>query len=279
MKIDFHCHVFPPFVISNPEKYFRRDKGFSTLYLGTGSKMVTAEQLIESMDTAEIERAVILNVGWADLELSIETNDYLLEKANQYPDRLTAFCGINPVGGDGYLAEMERCAKAGAKGIGELHPDLQGFDLANVEMMGPFMEMAKNFGLTVLTHSSEPVGHYYPGKGLTNPGKLYTFGKAFPDVPIVMAHWGGGLPFYWLMPEVRDELQNVYFDCAASPFLYRSSVFSVVVGLVGADRVLFGSDYPLLSQKRVVREVEQTSLSGKEKGRVFWGNAMELLGT
>ena len=49
------------------------------------------------------------------------------------------------------------------------------------------------------------------------------------------AHWGGGLPFYALMPEVEDSLSNVYFDSAASPFLYDASVFPTVAGLVGRE--------------------------------------------
>ena len=96
----------------------------------------------------------------------------------------------------------------------------------------------------MVVHVSEPAGHQYPGKGHTTPDRAYRFIENFPGNVIVCAHWGGGLPFYGLMPEVGKAFQNVYFDTAASPFLYRPEIFSAVVGLVGSEQILFGTDYP-----------------------------------
>ena len=79
-------------------------------------------------------------------------------------------------------------------GVGELHPDPQGYDIGDERTMAPLMEAARHLGLIVTTHSSEPVGHTYPGKGATRPESLWRFILAFPDVTIVCAHWGGGLP-------------------------------------------------------------------------------------
>src|SRR5947199_68154 len=62
---------------------------------------------------------------------------------------------------------------------------------------------ARTHHLALLFHASEPVGHVYPGKRGGEPGSLYRFIAANPDVRIICAHWGGGLPFYALMPEVR----------------------------------------------------------------------------
>ena len=70
-----------------------------------------------------------------------------------------------------------------------------------------------------LAPGSEPVGHAYAGKGDTFPGELLAMAQRFPNARIVGAHWGGGLPFYAHMPEVREALANVWFDSAASPFL------------------------------------------------------------
>jgi len=97
-------------------------------------------------------------------------------------------------------------------------------------------------------------------------------------VKLICAHWGGGLPFYELMPEVRQACANVYYDSAASPFLYRPEVFSAVVRLVGSRRVLFATDYPLLRQKRVLDYLAESGLAGRELDDILGNNAAQLLG-
>jgi predicted TIM-barrel fold metal-dependent hydrolase len=94
----------------------------------------------------------------------------------------------------------------------------------------------------------------------------------------VCAHWGGGLPFYAMMPEVKEVLRNVFFDSAASPFLYIPEVYKQVGELVGFDRVLFGSDYPLLPQGLLLREIDTLNLSPEVKEQILSGNARRLLG-
>ena len=185
---------------------------------------------------------------------------------------------MNPAWGEEAAQEADRCASAGLAGIGELHPDTQGYDLGDEGAMGPLMEAAGALGLIVLTHSSEPVGHTYQGKGETRPEVLWQFIQNFPDATIVCAHWGGGLPFYALMPEVKEGLANVYFDTAASPFLYDRRVFEAGARLVGAGRILLGSDYPLLRASRLLREVEVAELPKADKDAIRGGNAAGLLG-
>ena len=104
------------------------------------------------------------------------------------------------------------------KGIGELRPDMQLFDFRDDIVMEPIIEVMRKHKLILVTHVSEPVGHDYPGKGTITPDILYPFFAAFPDLTVVCAHWGGGLPFYALMPEVKKAMSNVFFDTAASPF-------------------------------------------------------------
>jgi hypothetical protein len=109
------------------------------------------------------------------------------------------------------------------------------------------------------------------------PDVLYPFITHHSDITVVCAHWGGGLPFYALMPEVKKALHNVYFDTAASPFLYQPRIYSLVSELVGADKILFGSDYPLLPQSRLIQEINSAALAEKEKDLILSGNARRLL--
>jgi predicted TIM-barrel fold metal-dependent hydrolase len=278
MIIDFHTHVFPPRVKQKRSQYIDRDPCFALLYAKKEAKIATTEELIESMDRAGIDISVIVNLGWITHELCVETNDYILESIARYPKRLIGFCTVQPQSLNAAIAEIERCARGGARGIGEMRPDMQLLDLGDDPIITPFMTAIKQHRLIFLTHASEPAGHDYPGKGIITPDILYPFITTHPDVTIVCAHWGGGLPFYALMPEVQKALQNVYFDTAASPFLYQPQIYTLVSQLVGADKILFGSDYPLLPQTRLLQEINSAALTEEEKRLITGENARKLLG-
>jgi len=278
MIIDFHTHVYPPSFRERREELSKVDATFGEIYSNPRSKLATATELVEAMDRDGVAAAVVMGLGWTDQTLAQEANDYLLQSAQEHPGRLIPFCSVNPAWGKDALAEVERCANLGAKGLGELHPDTQALDVTDEKLMAPFMERGLDLGLPVLTHASEPVGHLYTGKGRTTPQKLESFIKAFPQNTIICAHWGGGLPFYALMPEVEEAMANVYFDSAASPFLYRPDVFQRAVDLVGAGKVLLGTDYPLLTHQRLLNQVLENPFSEDVKERILGGNARKLLG-
>jgi predicted TIM-barrel fold metal-dependent hydrolase len=132
--------------------------------------------------------------------------------------------------------------------------------------------------LVLLLHCSEPVGHQYAGKGDSTPERLYPLIARHPNLKLVCAHWGGGLPFYGLMPEVKKALGNVYFDTAASPYLYHPQIYQQVVQILGTEHILFGSDYPLLRQSRLLDEIRSLELSQESQESVLSGNAIRLLG-
>jgi len=275
--IDFHTHIFPPWLKERRDEYSKSDPCFSLLYSQPQAKIATAEELLASMDEAGIDLSVVLNIGWASHELCVKTNDYILDSVSRYPTRLAGFCAIQPRAGDAAIAELERCAKAGAKGIGELRSDVQGFALADKATMKPLVDAALKHDLIFLTHSSEPVGHEYSGKGNITLDILYSFITAFPNLKLVCAHWGGGLPFYALMPEVAKALANVFFDTAATVFLYKPEIFEQVSHIIGSDKILFGSDYPLMHQNRVIAQIRSSGLSEKDKNKILGVNAQKLL--
>ncbi len=278
MIIDFHTHIFPPHIKKNRSNYIDSDSCFAILYSSPNAKLATADELIASMDKEGIDISVVLNVGWTTHELCVETNDYILESIARYPQRLIGFCAVQPLSLGAALDEIERCAKGGIRGVGEMRPDMQLLDLRDEEVMTPLIEAITRHNLILLTHASEPVGHEYPGKGGITPDILYPLITSFPDLTLVCAHWGGGLPFYALMPEVKKAMSNVFFDTAASPFLYNPQIYNQVSQLVGADKILFGSDYPLLSQSRLLKEIESLGLPEETERLILSGNAQRLLG-
>lgn len=276
MIIDFHTHVVPPAIKERREDYLH-DACFSSLYSQPKAKLATVEELIASMDEQGVDKSVVLNLGWTTHELCVQTNDYILEAIARYPQRLIGFCAVQPLAGDKALGEIERCAKNGAKGIGEIRPDIQGFELRGDDSIKPFISALVENRLILLTHASEPVGHQYFGKGKITPELLYPFILAFPELKLVCAHWGGGLPFYALMPEVAEALKNVYFDTAATPFLYQPKIFRHMVDIIGSHKILFGSDFPLMPPKRIMDQIEAVGLDFEDKNRILADNALELL--
>ncbi len=277
MIVDFHTHILPPTIRDRRASYLGLDSCFDVLYANPKAKIASAEDLITNMDREDIDISVVCNIGWSSHELCVETNDYIMEAVARYPNRLVGFCALQPLAGEKALRELERCIRGGLKGIGELRCDTQGFDMTDKKTMAPLAQLAIERNLVFLTHTSEPVGHSYPGKGSITPDILYRFIQSYPDLTIVCAHWGGGLPFYALMPEVAEALSNVYFDTAASPFLYGDRIFEFVSDLLGPERILFGSDHPLIRQDRIVKSVHTLNLSEDAKNMILGGNAQRIL--
>lgn len=275
--VDFHTHVFPPEICQNRDIYLKKDARFSELYSNPKARLITAGELIGSMDDAGIDTSVVLNIGWFSQELCVKTNDYILEAIARYPQRLVGFATVSLKAGDAALRELERCIRGGIKGIGEIRPSVKMVEKGNITILDGLAQQIKTHNLIVLTHSSEPVGHLYAGKGKATPDLLYRLILKYPDINWVCAHWGGGLPFYELMPEVSQALKKTFYDTAASLFLYRMEIFRHVIAVVGVEKVLFGSDFPVISQKKFVQNIRALNLPREVEEAVLGRNAEKLL--
>ncbi len=275
MIIDIHTHIFPPEIIRNREQYLERDPLFSSLYSDPRAKMVPVEDLINMMDDQNIDLSVIQNIAWSTPGICRQTNDYIIESVQRFPQRLVGFGMVVFDDPSSAIPEIERCVKHGIKGMGEIRLDRH--ILADPLKIQPVIGRLIEHNLLLSIHSSEPVGHIYQGKGDTTPQALYPFISAYPSLKLICAHWGGGLPFYCLMPEVKKALSRVYFDSAASPFLYNPQIYRHAAFLAGEDKVLFGSDYPLIQPKRLLAEIENINLPSDLKSKILSENAVSIL--
>lgn len=278
MIIDFHTHIFPPDLIEVIKPLMKKDRIVAELFKCPNIHIQTIDQLLISMDNNGISKSVVLGMGWTDPDLNQHVNNYILNAGKNYPNRIIPFTGINPSASKIGYKEAERCIASGAAGFGEVHSSHQGFSISDKKTMSPFMELLYKENMPIVIHASEPVGHLYPGKGNATPEKLVGFATNFPDSKIVLAHWGGGLPFYELMPEISDSFDQVYYDTAASPFLYKSAIFEASISLVGRNKILFGSDSPLINPRRILEQIMGSKLSISEQKSILSENALSLLG-
>src|SRR5689334_20734375 len=278
MLVDFHTHIFPPEILKYRGQYCERDPWFNELYANPQIGLASAEDLIEEMELSGVDVSVTFSFGWMDPGLIEETNSYVIDAMSRYPGRIFGMAVLQPTNGLRAIHELERCAKAGMIGLGELMPHGQGYKLSDISLLAPIMEVVQHHQLLVLSHCSEPVGHVYPGKGDVTLQDIVAFLTAFPDIRFVAAHWGGGLPFYTLMPEIQRITANVWYDTAATVYLYRQDVFPIVANLVGVERILFASDYGLLRQRRIIDHIKQSGLDEDALLKVLGENARNLLG-
>lgn len=276
MIIDCHTHIFPDEVRKNREAFCQKDRGFASIYRDPKAKMVGVEELIASMDEAGVSKSVICGFPWKEPEFCSLHNQYLFESASRYPGRLIVFILLHFSDPEWSSLELDRGIKGGAKGVGEIAFYDEEMTDRDVERMGPiFKEMGKK-KIPLLLHANEQVGHPYPGKGRTPLEVFYRFALAFPSLRILLAHWGGGLPFYELMPEVAKAMENVYYDTAASPFLYSKKIYGVLREIVGIEKILFGSDFPLVSPKRYFQEMEEVGLTEEDRAKILGLNFLKF---
>jgi len=277
MIIDFHTHIFPKEIRENREKYFPSEPAFKLLYGRTGSKLAGAGELVDSMDSRDVDISVIFGFPWKNSDTFKKHNDYIIKSTERYPDRLTGFCCID-IFSRKAIPEVMRCLESGLSGVGELAFYESGIDEESINRLEPVMEICLNKNLPVLIHTNEPIGHQYPGKTPNTFRQIHRLITKFPENKMVLAHWGGGIFFFSLLKkEVKESFNNVYFDTAASPFLYDTKIYRVAINILGQGRIIFGSDFPLLGPEKYFKELEQAGLSKEEVDSICRGNAARLL--
>ena len=279
MIIDFHTHLFPESVCSGRQCHCAAEPAFELLYRSPKSRLVGATELLAAMDENGVDRSVVFGFPWQDPELFKMHNDCIMEAVQKHPERLIGFGCFDP-GSRAAAKEAERCLDGGLAGIGELAFYRSGIEDESLAQLDPVMAVCRDRGRPVLIHTNEPVGHDYPGKTPNTLAQIYRLVERFQANTLVLAHWGGGLFFYNLLKrEVKDRLKNVYFDTAASPFLYDPAIYRMAIELVGVEKILFGSDYPLIEPQRYFKELDSLQLPIEQRAQICGLNAERLLKT
>ena len=278
MIIDFHTHIFPKQIRNNRENYFKDEPAFKLLYDSSKAKLSGVKELINTMNEYGVDISVVFGFPWKSGYLAKKNNDYILECVAKYPSRLKGFACFD-LSWQGAYNEAQRCINSGLSGIGELAFYLSKIDKNALLLFEPIMEICKKSGnLPVMIHTNEPVGHNYSGKTKITLKQIYNLASYFPDNKIILAHFGGGIFFYNLLKkETKKVLKNIWYDTAASPFLYDSAIYKIAFEIGIIEKILFATDYPLLKPARYYQDLDNSKISEINKKKILGENAVKLL--
>jgi len=280
--IDAHVHLYPPVVNADPAVWAAANGESHWATLCTrqrknGAPVQTfpsVDQLLCDMDAAGVSRAVLLGWYWEKHESCVAQNRFYADCVRAHPDRLSAFATVNPKAGPVAFDEACRALDDGLCGLGELSPHSQGFQM-NDPLWRQILALAAKWKVPVNLHVTDPASRPYLGRVETPLEGFVQLARECPATTFILAHWGGGLAW---SPEVVS-LGNVWCDTAASPLLYDAGVWDKAL----TERVLFGSDYPLIlyPKKETAPEFGALLDEAKQAGAsaaVLGGNAVKLFG-
>jgi predicted TIM-barrel fold metal-dependent hydrolase len=178
------------------------------------------------------------------------------------------------------IQELERSVKElGLKGL-KLHPTTQAFS-PNDTRFYPLWETASSLGIPVLFHSGQTgVGAGTPGGGgyklkYSHPMLLDDVAADFPNLTIIMAH--PAVPWQEEQLSVALHKGNVYIDLSGwSPKYFRPILVQYIRSIL-QDKVLFGSDYPVIKPDRWLRDFENLELKDEVRQKILLENAKRVL--
>jgi len=292
MRIDAHVHYMPPTMVEDLANFSEREPYWGLLVApGPGKPSVqgwaTVERMIKDMDRAGLDKVILVGEYLYRHESCLARNDQAMQIVKRWPDRVIACATIQPKAGPKALDELRRCVEGGLRGVGELNPYAQGHAMNDPDFLR-VVEACLDYELPLNLHVSEEVGHYYPGKSAAPLRCYYQLACRYPELKLILAHWGGGLIFYEIMASVRRNLKNVWYDTAASPLLYPTEkIFKVALECLDHRKILYGSDYPLRLYPRKQREpdfgpfideIDQLNLSPEVYADIMGNNAARLFG-
>ncbi len=277
MIMDAHVHICPPQVRRDRRPFLEGEPEFAGIYEDPRAELIGAEALLQTMDAQGVDKAVVFGFPWRKKSNFRLNNDYVLEAARNHPDRLIPFCCLYP-GHPSAEEEVRRCLSLGARGVGEVAFYACGLEDEARRQLARLASVCEEAGCPLLLHTNEPVGHIYPGKAPMELGQIYALLQQRPRTRWILAHGGGGMPFFSLMKkEVQDVLANCLFDIAAFPFLYQPRGLRLMVEAAGAEKFLLGTDYPLLPPKRYYRFLQESGLGRKEQELILGENLEHAL--
>jgi predicted TIM-barrel fold metal-dependent hydrolase len=275
--IDFHVHLPTPDwldvsmrgYVEAAEQYFRSKvarKSFEDLARDYEALDILAVLLAWDAETATGRPRV--------------PNELVAKACEDHPKAFTGFGSVDPLKGDRAVAELQRIADLGLKGV-KLHPSLQAF-APDDERHWPLYEKCEELGLVMLFHTgTSGIGAGQPGgQGIrldyARPIRLDAVAASFPDLKIIAAHFG--YPWHLELMAMALHKTNIYIDISGwAPRYIPAEVMRDMKGRL-RDQFIFGSDYPFIDPKRCLDELKDMELPAEVLEKVLLSNGKGLLG-
>lgn len=191
-------------------------------------------------------------------------NEFIEKKCSEYPKFIGLAAWHQDV--EDIEAELDDIEARGLKGI-KLHPDFQEFYIDDPKML-PFYQEANRRGLPVLFHTGDSRTDF------SSPRRLLHVIEKIPDFTCIAAHLGG----YTEWEDARKELRgtNVYVDTSSSLFALNREQARHSIAHFGADRTMFGTDFPMWDPIEEIRRFFDLQLSEELNRKILYENFARL---
>lgn len=273
--IDVHVH--PP----APGRGNLNDSEESRAYFRSGINPSSAEEMADYY--AEHDLFGVLVQIDAETATGVEPvpNEYIAGIVEKYPTRFAGFGSVDPWKGKAAVREARRCAEElGLPGL-KFHPLSQRF-YANDQRFYPLWEAAEELGLVVLFHSGTTgVGAGHPGGG----GIQLKYGRPipyiddiaadFPNLTIILAH--PSFPWQDEQLAMLVHKPNVFMDLSGWSPKYFSPLLVQYAKTIAQDKVMFGSDYPVISPERWLNDFAELGFDDDVREKILLSNARRVL--
>jgi predicted TIM-barrel fold metal-dependent hydrolase len=276
--IDMHVHLTTPGFFRTLGPFIDKVKAYFRAEFGE----IAIEQALREYGEAGVGRLVLLPIDASRLTgMPGDTNDQMAELQRVDPERVIAFATVDPLAGRRAVMELERAVKdLGLKGL-KLHPQLQRFR-PDDERCFEVYQAAEDLGIPALFHTgTSGIGAGMEGGGgirLDHGRPIYIDNVAaeFPRLKLIMAHFGW--PWYEEALAIAQQKANVYIELSGwSPRYIPQVVWRYADNLI-QDKVLFGSDYPMIRPARWLADFEKVELKPETREKILWANAERVLG-
>lgn len=228
--IDAHCHIYPDKIAS------KAVAGTDAFYDTVARCLGTVDDLIAVNARAGIDHTIVQSVATTPRQVR-SINEFIAESVRRSQGKLTGLGTLHP-DSDDLRADVEHLVSLGLIGI-KLHPDIQQFKIDDYRCLKIY-ELCEEFHLPILMHTGDSRYDY------SNPNRLIPVLEIYTDLTLIGAHFGG-----WSIWEKASRLlcdiPNLYVDCSSSLPWIDDKTAVEIIRRFGADRVMFGTDYPMWS--------------------------------
>jgi len=260
MIVDSHCHLWPDHIA--PQVLSGKIAGLDPMGDGTLSGLTA------KLDEAGIDYGCCLGVATVPKNLE-KTNEFI---ATVDRSRFVPFGTIHP---DRTLQDnMRSVLDNGIVGV-KLHPNFQGISLADPRVIEICRALA-DAGIIVITHAGEGSDDAATDRG--SPDKVLAMAEAIPDLTLVACHYGA----YHQLDLAEDIVvgSRVILETSWPPTMaiLEPERIRALIERHGADRVVFGSDWPMADPVAEIAGVRALGLSAEDEAKILGGNMARLLG-